>query len=209
MIIKCPGCGRRFNLERRPPATFRCPKCSFCAPFSSVLNDRQSTEPNLNNTQDGHIEVPAEEERSNKTKVVSVPADNGHTKIVDGLATGGGKTTVVPALQPAQKKCVFIVSFQGRQYGTIPLPFGNFDIGRHSSDSKAKIKLTPDMSMSRIHAGMRTTKINGQMTYQITSVKNDNPVFVNNCPIAKGKACNLKNGDQIRMGDTIMTFRVM
>lgn len=207
MIITCPSCGRRFNLERRPPVTFRCPKCSFSAPFSTILNERNSAEPNINNTQDGHIEIPLNEDSSNKTKVVSSLADNGHTKVVSELANVG-KTSVIPALQP-QKKGVFLVSFQGRQYGTIPLPFGNFELGRNSSDSNAKVKLTPDMSMSRIHAGMRTTKINGQMVYQITSVKNDNPVFVNNCPIAKGKAYNLKNGDQVRMGDTIMVFRLM
>lgn len=207
MIITCPSCGRRFNLERRPPVTFRCPKCSFNAPFSTILNERNSAEPNTNNTQDGHIEIPLNEDSSNKTKVVSSLADNGHTKVVSELANVG-KTSVIPALQP-QKKGVFLVSFQGRQYGTIPLPFGNFELGRNSSDSNAKVKLTPDMSMSRIHAGMRTTKINGQMVYQITSVKNDNPVFVNNCPIAKGKAYNLKNGDQVRMGDTIMVFRLM
>lgn len=208
MIITCPCCGRRFNLERRPPVTFRCPKCSFSAPFSTILNERNSAESNLNNTQDGHREIPVNEDTSNKTKVVSSLVDNGHTKVVDGLPNGGD-TFVVPALQPISKKGVFMISFQGRQYGTISLPFGNFEIGRNSSDSKAKVKLTPDMSMSRIHAGMRTTKINGQMVYQITSVKNDNPVFVNNCPIAKGKAYNLKNGDQVRMGDTIMVFRLM
>lgn len=207
MIITCPSCGRRFNLERRPPVTFRCPKCSFNAPFSTILNERNSAEPNINNTQDGHIEIPLNEDSSNKTKVVSSLADNGHTKVVSELANVG-KTSVIPALQP-QKKGVFLLFFQGRQYGTIPLPFGNFELGRNSSDSNAKVKLTPDMSMSRIHAGMRTTKINGQMVYQITSVKNDNPVFVNNCPIAKGKAYNLKNGDQVRMGDTIMVFRLM
>ena len=206
MIITCPGCGRRFNLERRPPVTFRCPKCSFSAPFSTLLNAENSAEPNINNTQDGHIEIPLNDDTSNKTIVVSSLACDEHTKVVSELANAG-KTYVIPALQ--QKKGMFLVSFQGRQYGTIQLPFGNFELGRNSSDSNAKVKLTPDMSMSRIHAGMRTTKINGQMVYQITSVKNDNPVFVNNCPIAKGKAYNLKNGDQVRMGDTIMVFRLM
>lgn len=210
MIITCPGCGRRFNLERRPPATFHCPKCSFTVPFSVILNESKNhsgnNKPNPNNPQDEHIETPTKEDTTNKTMVVTTLVDNGHTKVVDGLANEN-KTSVIPALQ--QKKGVFQVSFQGRQYGTITLPFGIFDVGRNSSDSKAKIKLTPDMSMSRIHAGMRTTKIKGQVVYQITSVKDDNPVFVNNSPITKGKAYNLKNGDQVRMGNTIMIFRLM
>ena len=89
------------------------------------------------------------------------------------------------------------------------MPYGNYELGRLSSDSNAKIKIAPDMAMSRIHAGMRTTKINGQIVYQITSVKNENPVYVNNQPVGKGKACSLKNGDMIRMGDTTMVFRLL
>lgn len=206
MIIRCPGCGRRFNLERRPPITFRCPKCSFCAPFSTILNENKSGESNQNNTQDGHIDVPINEDSFNKTKVVSSLVGNEQMTVVEELANSG-KTSVIPALQP-QKRYAFIVSFHGHQYGSIQLPFGSFEVGRNSSDSKAKVKLTPDLSMSRIHAGMRTTKINGQIVYQITSVKNENPVFVNNCPIAKGKAYNLKNGDQVRMGETTMVFSI-
>ncbi|MGM9869124.1 MAG: FHA domain-containing protein [Sodaliphilus sp.] len=206
MIITCPGCGRRFNLERRPPATFRCPKCAFTAPFSSILNENNSSEASFS-TQDGQISLHTNGGVS-KTKVVSELANTDHTRVVSGLANDG-HTSVVPALQPQQKKAAFAVTFQGHPYATIPLPFGNFELGRNSSDSKAKVRLTPDMAMSRVHAGMRTTKINGQIVYQITSVKNENPVYVNNTPIAKGKAYNLKNGDQVRMGDTIMIFRIM
>lgn len=211
MIITCPGCGRRFNLERRPPVTFHCPKCSFTVPFSVILNEsgnHSKDAPTTNNTQDGHIGIPIGGDTENKTKVVSLPAHNDHTQVVEGLVAGK-KTSVIPALQQTQRKGAFQVSFQGRQYGTIVLPFGNFEVGRHSSDSKAKVKITPDMSMSRIHAGMRTTKVDGQMVFQITSVRNDNPVFVNNYPIAKGKAYNLKNGDTVRMGNTTMVFRIM
>jgi pSer/pThr/pTyr-binding forkhead associated (FHA) protein len=51
--------------------------------------------------------------------------------------------------------------------------------------------------------------MNGQIVYQITSVKDENPVYVNNQPIKKGKAYSLKNGDQIKMGDTTMLFRLI
>jgi len=138
-----------------------------------------------------------------KTQVASGLVDD-HTKVVASLQY---KTAVVPSLQ--QKKGVLQVSFNGHPYSTIPLPFGSFDLGRMSSDSSAKVKITPDMSMSRIHAGMRTTKINGQTVYQITSAKNENPVYVNNQPIGKGKAYSLKNGDVIKMGDTTMVFRLL
>ena len=39
MIITCPSCNRRFDLQRRPPKQFRCPKCGFTTAFSEVLNN--------------------------------------------------------------------------------------------------------------------------------------------------------------------------
>ena len=90
------------------------------------------------------------------------------------------------------------------------MPHGNFfNLGRLSLDGTATIKLTPDIAMSRIHAGMRTVMINGELVYQINSAKENNPVFVNGKPIAKGKAFNLKSGDTLKMGDTTMVFRMV
>lgn len=212
MIIKCPNCGCRYELQRKPPLTFHCRKCSFTVPFQIVLNE-QSGRVDMNVTNSENSTSNIQPGLENETQVIAIP-DSGHTKVVLGLAdhtkvvpglADPGK--VVPPLQ--QKKGVLQVSYHGHPYSTIPLPFGDYDLGRLSSDGNAKIKITPDMSMSRTHAGMRTIKMNGQIVYQITSVKNENPVFVNSQPIGKGKACCLKNGDQIRMGDTVMTFRML
>lgn len=211
MIITCPNCGYRYELQRRPPVTFRCRKCSFSLSFNLLLNSNgnQSLK-DVTNSESAvtseNIMVSAATNNTiveNKTEVVTGLADN-HTRVVPSLQY---KTQVVPSLQ--QKKGVLQVSFNGHPYSTIPLPFGSFDLGRMSSDSKAMVKITPDMSMSRIHAGMRTTKVNGQTVYQITSAKNENPVYVNNQPVGKGKACNLKNGDVIKMGETSIVFRLL
>ena len=211
MIIKCPNCGFRYELQRRPPATFHCRKCSFTIPFQIVLNEQNTklsmdvTNSDGNITGDSTVVVPTSNDTNlgNKTEIVSIP-ESDHTKVVPGL---GDKTRVVQSLQ--QKRGVLQVSFNNHPFSTIPLPFGNYELGRLSSDSNAKVKITPDLSMSRIHAGMRTIKMNGQIVYQITSVKDENPVYVNNQPIKKGKAYSLKNGDQIKMGDTTMLFRLI
>ena len=167
MIIKCPECGRRFYLQRRPPKMFHCPKCSFTVPFSILLNEQ-----------------------------------NGEVQAAD-------KTRLVESMQ-IKKQGEFIVSFEGHNCGVIRLPYGkSFDVGRRSSDSKAQIKLTPDMSMSRIHAGMRTVNIKEHIIYQITSVKASNPVYVNGQPIPPGKAYNLKSGDKVVMGKTSLEFRMV
>lgn len=210
MVITCPNCGYRYELQRRPPMTFHCRKCSFAVPFNLILNSTGNHLSNdVTNTESAvtvESAIPLATSNSltdTKTQVVPNPA-NDHTKVVPSLQQ---KTAVVPSLQ--KKKGVLQVSFKGHPYSTIPLPSGSFDLGRMSSDSNAKVKLTPDMSMSRIHAGMRTTKINGQIVYQITSAKNENPVYVNSQPISKGKARSLKNGDVIKMGDTTMVFRLL
>ena len=219
MIITCPNCGRRFHLQRQPPTTFRCPKCSFTVPFSVVLHNQKSeSKPVSSSTDDMPVAGNNTLVDSNETQVVSEKhtrvvdnLQNDKTHVVDGL-NQDVKTRFVPGLQAQpQKRAVFQMSYQGRSYGVINLPYGNFyNLGRQSSDSKAQIKLTPDISMSRIHAGMRTIQSSqGQVVYQITSAKNSNPVYVNGNPVPQGKSVNLKNGDALRMGETILVFRII
>ena len=213
MIIKCPNCGRRFDLQRRPPVTFTCPKCSFTVPFSVVMKEQSSqisaditnSEVNIPESNSTGINTPSSADVDIKTKVVQQPLgdSNLETRVVAGMNIGGA-----PAA-PKVQKAVLQMMFNGQPFGTVTLPTGNYELGRKSSDSTAKVKLTPDMSMSRVHAGMRTVQMNGRMAYQITSIKNENPVIVNGIPIARGKACTLKNGDQIIMGTTMMVFKLM
>lgn len=219
MIIKCPNCGRRFDLQRQPPATFRCPKCSFTVPFSIVLHEQNSeSKPFSTSIDDAPVAGNNTLEDSQETQVVSEKPtrvvdnlQNDKTRVVAGL-NQDVKTKLVPSLQSQpQKRAVFQMSYQGRSYGVINLPYGNFyNLGRQSSDSKAQIKLTPDISMSRIHAGMRTIQsAQGQVIYQITSAKSSNPVYVNGNPVPQGKSVNLKNGDTLRMGETTLVFRIL
>lgn len=219
MIIKCPNCGRRFDLQRQPPATFRCPKCSFTVPFSIVLHE-QKIDTNTSTTSSDNMAVSDNNTLvdSQETQVISEKPtrviddlQNDKTRIVDGL-NQDVKTRFVPGLQVQQpQRAVFQMSYNGRSYGVINLPHGNFyNLGRQSSDSKAQIKLTPDVSMSRIHAGMRTVQSpQGHVVYQITSAKNSNPVYINGKPIPQGKSANLKNGDTLKMGETTLVFRIL
>lgn len=204
MIIKCPYCGRRFELQRRPPKTFCCPKCSYKVPFSVILEEQHSEEhKNTDKTQS------ATDNGQAQSMPTSVNSGHNNTVVVEGL-NGNMKTQLIPELQ-SNKKGILSVTYRGMSFGTIKLPYGNYyNLGRKSSDSNAQIKITPDIAMSRIHAGMRTVKTpSGQIIYQITSVKNDNPVYVNGQPIAKGKAYNLKPGDSIKMGETVMIFQMV
>lgn len=214
MIITCPNCGRRFNLERTPPTLFRCPKCAFTVPFNIVLNGQGG---NLKKDVTNSDEL----QQTATVDGPSLPTDGGQrtcvvedlqnkTRVVEGLGGDSAKTKMVASLQ-RKSRALLQMTYGGRSWGVINLPHGKpFNLGRNSADSNAQVKLTPDKSMSRIHAGMRTLMgPNGNVLYQITSAKNDNPVYVNNVPIPKGKACTLKSGDTIRMGDTTILFRQM
>ena len=173
MIIKCPYCGRRFELQRRPPETFCCPKCSYKVPFSVILQEQHS-EKTMAAPASGAPVTAGGEPQGLPTSVINGQGDK--TVVVEGL-NGGLKTRLIPELQQ-KSKGILQVSFQGMSFGTISLPHGNYyNLGRKSSDSTAQIKITPDIAMSRIHAGMRTVKTPaGQIVYQITSVKTENPV---------------------------------
>ena len=104
------------------------------------------------------------------------------TKLVPELQAK--ETQVVPGLQP-RRKGVFKVRYQGMELPMVVLPpAGSYTLGRKSSDSTARIKVAPDIRMSRVHAGMRTVVANGGTNnYQITSLKDDNPVYVNGRPV--------------------------
>lgn len=214
MIITCPNCGRRFSLERKPPTLFRCPKCAFTTPFNLVLNGQGgNVHTNTTNSENSVL--------GTQVDSPSLPTDGGqHTSVVDdlqnktrvleGLGEINAKTKMVASLQQ-NSRALLQLTYGGRSWGVINLPHGqSFSLGRNSTDSKAQVKLTPDIAMSRIHAGMRTVRDRmGRELYQITSAKDDNPVYVNNVPVPKGKPCILKTGDTIRMGETTMLFRQM
>ena len=207
MIITCPNCGCKYNLTRKPPVTFHCRKCSFTIPFNILLNEanRNTSMESSKSSEIGNVtnnNVPQSPMGSESTIVEE------KTRIVDSLRISE-KTSLVPGLQK-KTKGILQITFNGKYFGTINLPHGNFfNLGRLSLDGTATVKLTPDIAMSRIHAGMRTVMINGELVYQINSAKENNPVFVNGKPIAKGKAFNLKSGDTLKMGDTTMVFRMV
>lgn len=193
-IIKCPNCHNLFRLNHKPSKTFCCQKCQYMAPFDEIMKQN-----------DPHVTKP-EQHPANVSANTAVETGEA-TKVVNF----GEKTMLVPGLQPQTvKTATLIIAYKGVNLGKVKLPSsGNFNLGRRSSDSMAHIKLAPDMTMSRVHAAMRVTKSNdGSSHYQITTIKPENPVYVNGAMIGKGKIYTLKSGDRIQLGDTILTFKL-
>ncbi len=234
MIITCPSCNRRFELQRRPPKQFRCPKCGFTTAFSEVLNNgvKHSDQPvTLNEDAAAAMGIGVASTPNTNGSNAATPGTTGASTTLSqptGLntpsaAAGGDKTRVVaglqqPALGPGTKvvnelqlpkKAYLDMVFQGMPAGSVMLPnAGQVTVGRNSNDSPAQLKLTADIAMSRVHAGIRVNGNGPQRTYQITSAKNENPVYVNSKPIKQGQAVTLKPGDKLQMGYTLLTFRL-
>lgn len=221
MIIQCPNCGKMFNLKGKHSDTFVCPKCKFQAPFSLIIKNAQNsagpaapviTNPDTSLTNSclpvGVLPTPPSPKRCNTP--VEDMASSEKTRVVS--IQEGGKTIMVPGLQnpSVPKKASFVVFYKNVKIGTVSLPAsGNFTLGRRSSDGKANVTLSPDITMSRVHAGMRVMKnTKGEIIYQITTVKPANPVVVNGQPLAKGQPCSLKHGDKLTMGDTNLIFHL-
>lgn len=204
MIIQCPSCNRRFELRSKPGPTFCCPRCRYTTSFSEVLSKRTPPPPPVVPPPN-----PAPVTQSDEATRIVNPVGTQETRIVEGL--GGDKTRLVPNLQVQKRRGLLQVNYKGTDFGLINLPQqGTFTVGRGSADSTAQIKLTPDITMSRIHAGIRVVADpTGGIVFQITSAKAENPVYVNGCVIPKGKPHNLKTGDKIRMGETDMVFKQM
>ncbi len=210
-IFHCPSCRHKYMLKSKPGKTFTCPDCGYRAPFNIVLNAQNNISMKVTNTAST-----SDYSSQDKTKVALGMQDK--TKIVESLTdktivdfdpvndSFGEKTKLVESLQkPAER---FLHVTFGNMKGNVKLPLsGQFTLGRNSSDSNAQIKLTPDSSMSRIHAGMRVISQQGKILYQVTSIKNSNPVVLNGIPIGKGQACTLKAGDMMQMGNTKLIFK--
>lgn len=92
MIIKCPYCGRRFELQRRPPETFCCPKCSYKVPFSVILQEQHS-EKTMAAPASGAPVTAGGEPQGLPTSVINGQGDK--TVVVEGL-NGGLKTKLIP-----------------------------------------------------------------------------------------------------------------
>lgn len=201
MIITCPNCGRKFVLKHKPGKTFICPKCSYRTAFNLILNGTDSISDKVTNTST----MPTGPQLNEKTTLMEPSTDS---TVYNLPSPEGEKTQLVAGLQKPKPACLQL-SFRGLNLGERELPVsGQFTLGRNSNDSTAQIQLTPDQAMSRVHAGMRVLNKEGGLVYQMTSMKDHNPVYVNTRPVRKGEPVTLHSGDTIRMGDTTAIFRI-
>lgn len=186
--ILCPGCGRKYRVkgttEVLKSKTFVC-KCGFKAPFNTLYNMLNGGKV----VPETPAPVPNNTNQENKT-VIKNP-DKTDTKKASPQSSSA-------------MACLFVPSINRR----VNVTKGDVVVGRMSSDSTSDLKLAPDPFMSRKHAKIKIGTKNGKRVFGIQSLKNENPVFVNNRPIFSNQVYILKHGDVITMGKTQIVFEI-
>lgn len=127
--------------------------------------------------------------------------EDGATEL-GGMPTGG-ETQLGGPNQISVMSCHLMLN--GKKY---ELQIGRNTIGRKAKTSNADVQLeTDDLYMSRQHAIINVRRLpNGGITTSITNDQNKNATTVNGMELAKADEIILNDGDQIKMGETTVTF---
>lgn len=96
--------------------------------------------------------------------------------------------------------------YDGKDY---TLKDGENIVGRSATKTEATIQIaTDDAYMSRMHVRIEVRKFpDGGQKVVLSNYKNRNQTCINSHPIETGDEIRLVDGDQIKMGKTIITFK--
>ena len=135
--------------------------------------------------------------------LVNTPSGESAT-VLGGAGSGQlGETQYVP--KPSRQKQCFLF-LNGRRY---PLSAGRNVVGRKASSSDAQVQIeTSDLYMSRRHICIEVIRLaDGSSKVLVSNDKNKNSTYVNGSLLNVGDRVVLTNGTQIKMGDTIVTYK--
>ena len=178
MIITCPICKKRYNLTPKNPDTLM--QKTFSCPNCKYTAPFAT----VINTPGGQMSKP----------------DYGM-----GAHAGIHSPTKVLNNPSGQSKAYLTVIGSNMKF---VLNQGVYVLGRKSSDSTATMQIAPDITMSRQHARLAVRSVGGKMMAQITSLKANNPIYINGKAYSMGQPCTLKPGDNLQMGSTRLVYTI-
>jgi hypothetical protein len=127
--------------------------------------------------------------------------DSGRTMVVPSTKSSEGKVEEAKAT-PSRKLVGWLVSYTISELGVdFRLYEGQNNIGR---DGKNTVRITEDTSISSHHA---TILYRGGQFY-LRDEMSTNPSFVNEEEVMPGNTIKLADGDEIRVGKTLLVLRV-
>ena len=189
--IKCPTCGKVLRLQDTPninAAYFTCPVCKERHMVGNCQRYNPAPQPAAQS---------GDETRYGSAGYQQADADK--TRMVSG---SGDETRVGVA---PQAKVGMLVDAAGVSY---QLAVGFNTIGRKASTSPASVQIaTADRTMSRNHAVIEVRNAGGQLLHILKNGANKNPSYLNNALVNQGDQLILNNGDRLKMGNTILTFK--
>ena len=193
--IKCPTCGKVLRLNDTPninAASFTCPVCKEKHVVGNCQRYNPAPQPS----------APSSEE-TQYGGARSMQTGGDETRISSGTRQGYGDETRIGAAP--QAKVGMLVDAHGATY---QLAVGINTIGRKASSSTASVQIaTDDRTMSRNHAVIEVRYAGGQLLHILKNGANKNPSYLNNALVNQGDQLILNNGDRLKMGNTILTFK--
>ena len=210
--IKCPTCGKILRLQDSPTinnAKFTCPACEEkhvvgkCKRYIAKPKPQSAGE----ETQYGianksHTSRGEETQYSATSSLRTSIGEETQYAGSCGSSTGGDETQInfVP-----QAKVGTLVDSCGRTY---QLRVGVNSVGRRATTSPATVQInTNDRTMSRNHAIIEARNAGGQMIHILKNGANKNPSYHNGALIGPSDQMILNNGDTIKCGNTVLTFK--
>lgn len=192
--IECPGCHAKYTLKAKSIAAmadrrFQCPKCKFSAPFGQVMPRRTPA-----STTPTPPPIPRPVPPIPPTAPATPPPLN------DSVA---GNKTRVGANHVSS--VILEVKETGKNFKIKP---GVYTIGRDSSDSKATLRISPDIYLGRLHARLDYIEKDGIPTVILSGLNPKNPIRVNNLTLNDNMRVKLKDGCNLLLGMTNVTVRI-
>ena len=222
--ISCPSCGVVLDVKNGSDATEKiitCPKCNtqLKVKFKPVTTPTEPVEahtylgaqkkkpqPQLNN-----FETQLGGEASSKASRYS----SAETRLSGTRASFETQLSTSPKQQATTsnntngwiviKSCFLLYNFREME-----LSVGRNIVGRKATTSQATIQIpTDDHYMSRQHCCIDITAFNdGTKKAVLRNFQNKNVTFINGQPLESDDIIRLFDGDTIKMGDTILTFKI-
>ena len=195
--IKCPTCGKILRLNDMPnvnSALFTCPNCKEkhivgnCQRYDSVPNPRAQA---------------GDETRYGNAS--SAQQSGGDETMYAGNGTGQSSSDETRTADRPRAKIGSLVDANGTSY---QLRIGVNTIGRKALSSPASVQIaTDDRTMSRNHAVVEVRNAGEQLLHILKNGENKNPSYHNNVLVEQNDQLILNDGDTIKMGCTILTFK--
>ena len=193
--IKCPTCGKVLRLNETPninAASFTCPVCKEKHVVGNCQRYNPAPQPS----------APSSEE-TQYGGARSMQTGGDETRISSGARQSYGDETRIGTAP--QAKVGMLVDAHGVTY---QLAVGFNTIGRKASSSTASVQIaTDDRTMSRSHSVIEVSYAGGKLLHILKNGANKNPSYLNNALVNQGDQLILNNGDRLKMGNTILTFK--